>query len=147
MRSRSPRAPCRLRRAREAGTGRAGERLRPHRGRSLSPCVPNSPAGEPCPPGDTGSGQLRLGACFGTVYEITLGDIGPHESGSASGSLSAVGQLANSIGAAAITTIYFHTSGGSANAAAHSLAVVAAATLLCCALVWLLPRKARPRHH
>ncbi|MDH6125397.1 MFS transporter [Kitasatospora sp. GP82] len=49
-------------------------------------------------------------------------------------------------GAAAITTVYFHTSGGSTNAATHSLAVGAAATLACCALVWLLPRKARPQH-
>ncbi|MFE7532178.1 DHA2 family efflux MFS transporter permease subunit [Kitasatospora sp. NPDC057542] len=90
---------------------------------------------------------LGLGTCFGTVYEVTLGGVGPKESGSASGSLSAVAQLANSIGAAAITTVYFHTPGGSTNAAVHSLAVVAVAALACCALVWLLPRNARPRHH
>ncbi|MFD7257250.1 MFS transporter [Streptomyces sp. NPDC059874] len=82
---------------------------------------------------------LGLGTCFGTVYEVTLGGIDPKESGSASGSLSAVTQLANSIGAAAITTVYFHTSGGSGSAAVHSLAVVAAALLVCCTLVRLLP--------
>ncbi|WP_268256414.1 MFS transporter [Streptomyces morookaense] len=90
---------------------------------------------------------LGLGSCFGTLYEVTLGDIGPKESGSASGALSAVAQLANSIGAAAITTVYFHTAGGPASAAVHSLATVAVGTLACCALVRLLPRRARPRHH
>ncbi|MYT27522.1 MULTISPECIES: MFS transporter [unclassified Streptomyces] len=90
---------------------------------------------------------LGLGSCFGTVYEVTLGDIGPKESGSASGALSAVAQLANSIGAAAITTVYFHTAGSPASAAVLSLATVAAGTLACCALVRLLPRRARPRHH
>ncbi|KPC65318.1 DHA2 family efflux MFS transporter permease subunit [Streptomyces chattanoogensis] len=90
---------------------------------------------------------LGLGSCFGTVYEVTLGDVGPKESGSASGSLSAVAQLANSIGAAGVTTVYFHTRGEATTAAVHSLAVVAAAVLVCCALVGLLPRKARPRHH
>ncbi|WP_438487194.1 DHA2 family efflux MFS transporter permease subunit [Streptomyces sp. S186] len=90
---------------------------------------------------------LGLGSCFGTVYEVTLGDIGPRESGSASGALSAVAQLANSIGAAAITTVYFHTAGAPASAAVHSLATVAVGILACCALVRLLPRRARPRHH
>ncbi|GGX00120.1 DHA2 family efflux MFS transporter permease subunit [Streptomyces noursei] len=90
---------------------------------------------------------LGLGSCFGTVYEVTLGDVGPKESGSASGALSAVAQLANSIGAAAITTVYFHTAGSPTSAAVHSLATVAVGTLACCALVRLLPRRARPRHH
>jgi EmrB/QacA subfamily drug resistance transporter len=89
---------------------------------------------------------LGLGTCFGTVYEVTLGGVGPKESGSAGGSLSAVAQLANSLGAAAITTVYFRTGHGSTNAAVHSLAVVAIATLACCGLVRLLPRNARPHH-
>ncbi|WP_433248260.1 MFS transporter [Streptosporangium sp. CA-135522] len=86
---------------------------------------------------------LGLGTCFGTVYGVTLGDIDPKESGSASGSLSAVQQLANSIGAAAITTVYFHSSHGTE----QSLAVVAVLTLVCCALVRLMPRNAQPQHH
>ncbi|WOX22826.1 MFS transporter [Streptomyces solicathayae] len=90
---------------------------------------------------------LGLGTCFGTVYEVTLGDIAPKEAGSASGSLNAVSQLANSIGAAAVTTVYFHTSGASADAAGRSLALVAAAVLVCCALVRLLPRTAQSPHH
>ncbi|GAA3466081.1 MFS transporter [Nonomuraea roseola] len=85
---------------------------------------------------------LGMGTCFGTIYQITLGGIDPKESGSASGSLSAIQQLANSIGAAAVTTVYFHTAGGTA----LSLSVVAAGVLVCCALVRLLPRHAQPHH-
>ncbi|MCU1646821.1 MAG: putative actinorhodin transporter [Nocardia sp.] len=86
---------------------------------------------------------LGLGTCFGTIYRVTLGDIDPAESGSASGSLTAVQQLANSLGAAAVTTIYFHTGSG----AATSLAAVAALTLVCCGLVRLLPQHAPIESH
>ena len=48
-----------------------------------------------------------MGACMGSLYDIAVGNITPSEAGSASGSLSAVQQLANAIGAAAITTVYF----------------------------------------
>ncbi|MCX5199801.1 MFS transporter [Streptomyces sp. NBC_00249] len=87
---------------------------------------------------------LGLGTCFGTLYEVTLGDTGPKQAGSAGGSLSAVTQLANSIGAAAVTTVYFHTPGSATDALTHSLAAVAAATLACCALVGLLPKHHAP---
>jgi predicted MFS family arabinose efflux permease len=82
---------------------------------------------------------MGLGTCFGTIYEITLGDVDPAESGSASGSFSAVQQLAGSLGVATITTIYFQTPDG----AVLSLAVVAALTLASCGLVRLMPRHAR----
>ncbi|WP_328439181.1 MFS transporter [Streptomyces sp. NBC_00444] len=86
---------------------------------------------------------LGMGTCFGTVYDITIGDISTEESGSASGSLSAVQQLANAIGAAAVTTVYFKASGdGDAHATTLSLVVVAAAIAVCLPLVGLLPRKA-----
>ncbi|MGK5557950.1 MFS transporter [Actinomadura kijaniata] len=84
---------------------------------------------------------LGMGTCFGTLYDVTLGDVAPAGSGSASGSLSAVQQLANSIGAAAVTTVYFHTGG-----VTPSLAVVAALTFACCGLVRLMPRGARAHH-
>ncbi|MDQ1047672.1 MFS transporter [Streptomyces sp. V4I2] len=91
---------------------------------------------------------LGMGTCFGTVYDITIGDIAPEEAGSASGSLSAVQQLANAIGAAAVTTVYFRTAeGGEAHAMTVSLLVVAAATALCLPLVRLLPRKAPEEQH
>ncbi|WRZ91396.1 MFS transporter [Streptomyces sp. NBC_01007] len=89
---------------------------------------------------------LGMGACFGSLYDVTIGDIAPSEAGSAGGSLGAVQQLANAIGAAAVTTVYFHT-GGETHATTVSLAVVAAITLLCCPLVLLLPLKAPEQHH
>jgi EmrB/QacA subfamily drug resistance transporter len=54
---------------------------------------------------------LGLGTCFATVYDVTLGDVDQRQAGSAGGSLSAVQQLANAAGAAAVTTVYFHTAG------------------------------------
>ncbi|MFD8530476.1 MFS transporter [Streptosporangium canum] len=92
---------------------------------------------------------LGMGTCFGTVYDVTIGDIAPEEAGSAGGSLGAVQQLANAIGAAVVTTLYFRTlaTGGETRAVVHSLAGVAAITLVCCGLVRLLPRKAPPQDH
>ncbi|GAA4220143.1 EmrB/QacA subfamily drug resistance transporter [Streptosporangium album] len=92
---------------------------------------------------------LGMGTCFGTIYDVTIGDIGPREAGSASGSLSAVQQLSNAIGAAVVTTVYFTAlaDGGEARAMTHSLAAVAAVTVVCCGLVRLLPRKALPQDH
>ncbi|MFC8131090.1 MFS transporter [Streptomyces sp. NPDC057302] len=92
---------------------------------------------------------LGMGTCFGTVYDITIGDIAPQEAGSASGSLSAVQQLANAIGAATVVTVFFKTAdgGGPAHAMTVTLAVVASVTLLCCALVRLLPRKPQEDQH
>jgi predicted MFS family arabinose efflux permease len=90
---------------------------------------------------------LGMGTCFGTVYDITLGDIEPGEAGSANGSLSAVQQLANALGAAAVTTVYFRVlaAHGQTRAMTISLAVVASATLVSCGLVWLFPRRAQLR--
>ncbi len=86
-----------------------------------------------------------MGTCFGTLFDVALGDIRPSEAGSASGSLSAVQQLASAIGAAAITTVYFKTlaASGQAHAMTVSLVVVLVVTVVCCGLVWLLPRAAR----
>ncbi|GAB7110541.1 MFS transporter [Streptomyces phaeofaciens JCM 4814] len=90
---------------------------------------------------------LGMGACFGSLYDVTVGDIAPEEAGSAGGSLGAVQQLANAIGAAAVTAVYFRTDGGADRATVVSLTVVAAITLLCCPLVRLLPLKAPEEQH
>ncbi|MFE1293059.1 MFS transporter [Streptomyces sp. NPDC058751] len=90
---------------------------------------------------------LGMGACFGSLYDVTIGDIAPEEAGSAGGSLGAVQQLANAIGAAAVTTVYFRADDGGTHATTVSLTVVAAITLLCCPLVRLLPLKAPEQHH
>ncbi|MCX5332327.1 MFS transporter [Streptomyces sp. NBC_00140] len=90
---------------------------------------------------------IGMGTCFGTVYDITIGDIAPAEAGSASGSLNAVQQLANAIGAAAVTTVYFRTTGDTTHATTVSLITVTAALTLCLPLVGLLPRKAQEEQH
>lgn len=91
---------------------------------------------------------IGMGTCFGTVYDVTIGDIAQEETGSASGSLSAVQQLANAIGAATVTTVYFRTAhDGQGHAMTVSLAVVAGVLALCCPLVRLLPRKAPETGH
>jgi EmrB/QacA subfamily drug resistance transporter len=86
-----------------------------------------------------------MGTCIGTLFDVTLGGISADEAGSASGSLSAVQQLASAAGAAVMTTVYFKllASSGQTHAVVVSLIVVEAVTVLCLGLVWLLPRAAR----
>jgi EmrB/QacA subfamily drug resistance transporter len=87
---------------------------------------------------------LGMGTCFGSLFDIALGDIDPEEAGSASGSLSAVQQLAGSIGSAVIMSIWFgRLSSTPISAMVACLVVVAIVTVVCCGLVALLPRKAR----
>jgi EmrB/QacA subfamily drug resistance transporter len=87
-----------------------------------------------------------MGACFGSIYEIAVGDITASEAGSASGSLSAVQQLANAIGAATVTTVYFAQvhHGGQAHAMTISLAIVALIATACLGPALLLPRTTNP---
>ncbi|WP_257040975.1 MFS transporter [Streptomyces sp. TLI_55] len=84
---------------------------------------------------------IGMGTCFGTIYDLTIGDIAPSEAGSASGSLNAVQQLANATGAATVTTVYFHSNG------TVSLLVVAAGLAACLPLTALLPRKPQKEGH
>ena len=85
-----------------------------------------------------------MGACFSSIYEVALGDIEHAEAGSASGSLSAVQQLASAIGSAVVTTIFFNLQEKVGDATAMNISVlfVAAIIVLCLGLVWLLPRTA-----
>lgn len=86
---------------------------------------------------------MGMGACFSSIYEVALGDVAPDEAGSASGSLSAVQQLAAAAGSAAVTTIYFNARGGNGTASMTiSIMVVAGIIAFCLGLVWLLPKKA-----
>ncbi len=85
---------------------------------------------------------LGMGACFGTIFEIALGDIAADEAGSASGALSAVQQLAAGIGTAIVATVYLRA-GAPAHAMAVSLIVVLAITAACLPAVRLLPRRPR----
>jgi MFS family permease len=87
---------------------------------------------------------IGMGACFSSIFDVALGNIAPSEGGSASGSLSAVQQLAAAVGAAVVTTVYFgqRTAHGPAHAMTVSVAVVGGIAALCLGLVWLLPRDA-----
>jgi hypothetical protein len=86
---------------------------------------------------------LGMGCGFGSLFSIALGDIDHAEAGSASGSLSAVQQLAAAIGSAAITSIWFNSMNlGATSAMIACLAVVAVVLVGCMALVGLLPRRA-----
>jgi EmrB/QacA subfamily drug resistance transporter len=87
---------------------------------------------------------LGMGATFATIYDIAIGDIDPAEAGSASGSLSSIQQLANAIGPAIITTIYFDAlSGGQGHAMSVSLGAVIGIGVLSALAVPLLPRRAQ----
>jgi EmrB/QacA subfamily drug resistance transporter len=86
---------------------------------------------------------LGMGCGFGSLFAIALGDVDHAEAGSASGSLSAVQQLATAIGSAAITSIWFRSMTTDVTSAMIAcLAVVAVVLVGCMALVGLLPRKA-----
>jgi EmrB/QacA subfamily drug resistance transporter len=92
---------------------------------------------------------LGMGACFGTIYDIAIGDVAADEAGSASGSLTAIQQLANGLGSAVVTTVYFHVAGGSGGtvrAMEVSLVVVLAITAVCLPVTRLLPRRAPEGH-
>ena len=85
-----------------------------------------------------------MGTCLFSIFDFAIGDVAQDEAGSASGSLSAVQQLATAIGSAAVTTIYFteRAAHGAGTAMTTSLVVVGAITVGCFGLVWLLPKKA-----
>ncbi len=91
---------------------------------------------------------IGAGACFGSIFNTALGNIAHDEAGAASGSLSAVQQLAAGIGSAAVTTVYFHAlPGGQVHAMTTSLVAVLALCALCLAAVPLLPRHAAELEH
>ena len=87
---------------------------------------------------------VGMGTCFSSIYDVALGNVASFEAGSASGSLSAVQQLASGIGSAVVTTVYFaqRASHGAGHAMTVSVAVVGGIALLCLGLEWLLPRRA-----
>lgn len=88
-----------------------------------------------------------MGFCFTTIFDFAIGEISPEEAGSASGSLSSIQQLATSIGAAAMTSIFFSTNGTYVPSTQQSLTIIIIAMVACLALVWLLPKKTREEHH
>ncbi len=92
---------------------------------------------------------IGAGVCFGTIFDTALGDTAPDEAGAASGSMSAVQQIAAALGSAAVTSVYFANldASGQVLAMTASLVVVIVISTLCVAVVWLLPRNAAGQHH
>ncbi|MFT4039918.1 MAG: hypothetical protein QM692_17195 [Thermomicrobiales bacterium] len=86
---------------------------------------------------------LGCGPSFAAIFDVALGDIAPDQAGSASGSITAVQQLASAAGSAIISTIYLHFVGnGQPQAAAISFAVVTGVLAIALLLVRGMPRAA-----
>ncbi|MFD7658150.1 MFS transporter [Actinosynnema sp. NPDC059797] len=92
---------------------------------------------------------LGAGICFSTIFTFALGDVAAHEAGAASGSLSAVQQVANGIGSATVTSVFLSlaTGGGTTAAMTTTLLVVGGVIIACLAVVPLLPRTAANPEH
>jgi EmrB/QacA subfamily drug resistance transporter len=90
---------------------------------------------------------LGMGGVFAPLFDVILAGVADSELGSASGSLSAMQQLAGALGVAAITTLFFQLA--EHHSASYAMAVgsiaVAGLGLVAAGLVFLLPRHARPQ--
>ncbi len=96
---------------------------------------------------------VGFGLAMAPFFDIVLAGVDDHESGSASGLLTAVQQLGGAVGVAALGTLFFHALDGAGRGAtrvtefrdATSLSLWLAVALLgvTFVLTWLLPRRAR----
>ncbi|WP_119731225.1 MFS transporter [Thermomonospora amylolytica] len=95
----------------------------------------------------TGLGTSMVMAPF---FDIVLAGVRPEQTGSASGSLTAVQQLGGALGIALLGTLFFDALGGRAERTAfvgaleRTLLVELAVLVLIWGLTFLLPRRARP---
>ncbi|MFJ8747110.1 MFS transporter [Embleya sp. NPDC127516] len=89
---------------------------------------------------------LGMGAVFAPLFDVILAGVADHELGSASGSLSAMQQLAGALGVAGITTLFLQLAENHSASTAMAVGALAVAGLglLAAGLVFLLPRHARP---
>ncbi|WP_433243326.1 MFS transporter [Streptosporangium sp. CA-135522] len=87
---------------------------------------------------------LGSGLIMGPYFEIALAGVEPHETGSASGTLTALQQVGAALGVALLGTVFFGAMGGDPTAAARSTFWVVAGMVALTFLVgFLLPRHAR----
>ncbi|TMR09949.1 MFS transporter [Nonomuraea turkmeniaca] len=90
---------------------------------------------------------IGMGLTMAPFFDIVLAGVEPHESGSASGTLTAVQQLGGALGTAVLGTLFFNllASGWSFGASMQVTVWVEVGLLvLTLALSFLLPRRARP---
>lgn len=86
---------------------------------------------------------IAAGISFNSVFNTALGNLRPEEAGSASGSLSAIQQVANGMGSALVTTVFIGVlPSGAVTAMTTTLIVILAVAALCLLAVPLLPRTA-----
>jgi EmrB/QacA subfamily drug resistance transporter len=86
---------------------------------------------------------MGMGTATGSIFDVALGGVAPDEAGGASGSISAMQQIASGIGSATVTSVYFAAlHSGQSHAVTVSLIVVSAIMAVCLTLFRLLPRKA-----
>jgi EmrB/QacA subfamily drug resistance transporter len=90
---------------------------------------------------------IGLGLVLAPFFDIVLAGVEPHETGSASGTLTAVQQFGSSLGIAVMGSIFFGLLAGTTRAAftatlRQTLWVAAGLQILTFALAFLLPRKA-----
>ncbi|GAA0562565.1 MFS transporter [Paractinoplanes ferrugineus] len=91
---------------------------------------------------------LGAGICFSTIFNTALGDVEAHEAGAASGSISAVQQVANGIGSAVVTSVFLTTvASGGVRAMTITLLVSLGLVSLCLLAVPLLPKQAAELDH
>jgi EmrB/QacA subfamily drug resistance transporter len=90
---------------------------------------------------------LGAGICFSSIFNTALGEVDAAEAGSASGSLSAVQQVANGIGSATVTGVFLAGAAAPAAAMVTTLLVVAGIVVACLLAVPLLPRTAADIEH
>lgn len=91
---------------------------------------------------------MGAGACFSSIFDIALGDVDHDEAGAASGSLSAVQQIAAGAGSALVTSVYL---GSVAAGQVRAMSISLVAVLIVCALsllaVPLLPVRGAGLEH
>lgn len=86
---------------------------------------------------------VGAGICFSSIFNTALGDVDAQDAGSASGSLSAVQQVANGIGSALVTSIFLTLlPAGDVGAVSTTLVALLVVVAVCLLAVPLLPRTA-----
>ncbi|MFI6458560.1 MFS transporter [Streptosporangium amethystogenes] len=92
---------------------------------------------------------LGMGCCFGSLFATALGDVHEDEAGSASGTLNALQQVANAVGAALVSTVFLALGSGTdtRTATLASLGIIGAILVVAACLTPLLPRHAAADRH
>ncbi|MFD9125152.1 MFS transporter [Kitasatospora sp. NPDC059571] len=91
---------------------------------------------------------LGMGFVMAPFFDTVLASVEPHETGSASGTLTSVQQLGAALGTAILGTVFFERikDGSFVRAEQFTLGVEIAMLVVVFAAVFLLPRHARPQH-